>query len=91
MTIYRLTTFDRAFDRLTPDQQEMVRTAVNQIPKAFGHPHHHAGICLRAFGPYFECRASRALRILFLVDHDDFVLVTLVAHDHVRAYLKNNR
>ena len=91
MTIYRLATFDRAFNRLTPDQQEMVRAAVNQIPKAFGHPHHHAGIGLRAFGPYFECRASRGLRILFLFDHGDFVLVTAGSHDQVRAYLKNNR
>ncbi len=89
--IYRLPSFDRAFQRLTAPQQAEVRSAVEQIPQAFGHPHRHAGLGLRPFGPYFECRVGRALRVLFLAEQADFILATVGNHNQVRAYLKNNR
>ena len=86
-----IASFDRAFARLTPEQQENVRSAIDLIPSAFGRPHLHGGIGIRPFGTYFECRSGLGLRILFLVESGDFILVTVGNHDQVRAYLRNNR
>jgi hypothetical protein len=89
--IFRLPSFDRAFSRLTSEQQSAVRAAIDLIRSAFGRPHLHSGIGIRPFGTYFECRSGLGLRILFLVDEGDFTLATVGTHDHVRAYLRNNR
>jgi hypothetical protein len=89
--IYRLPSFERAVARLSPAQQTAVQAALRQLPEAFGHPHRHAGFGLRPFGRYFECRAGLDVRVLFLVDHGDFFLATAGNHDHIRAYIKNNR
>lgn len=89
--IYTQRTFDRAFARLDPRQQEAVRTAISQIPVSFGRPHRHGGIGIRPFGQYFECRVGLALRVLFMVDSGSFVLITVGDHNHIRAYIKNNR
>lgn len=64
---------------------------LQQLAEAFGHPHRHAGLGLRPFGRYFECRAGLGLRVLFLVDQGNFFLVTVGNHDHIRSYIKNNR
>lgn len=89
--MFRLPSFDRAFRRITPAQQTAVNAVLEQLPGAFGHPHRHAGLGLRPFGRYFECRADLGLRVLFLVDQGDFFLVTVGNHDQIRGYIKNNR
>jgi hypothetical protein len=89
--MFRLPSFERAFRRLIPLQQAAVDEVLRQLPDAFGHPHRHAGIGLRPFGRYFECRAGLRLRVLFLVDQGDFFFVTVGNHDQIRAYIKNNR
>jgi mRNA-degrading endonuclease RelE of RelBE toxin-antitoxin system len=89
--MFRLPSFDRAFRRLTPEQQAAVNAVLQQLPGAFGQPHRHAGLGLRPFGRYFECRAGLGLRVLFLVDEGAFFLVTVGSHDQIRSYIKNNR
>lgn len=89
--ILRLGSFDRAFANLSPDQQHAVRTAVLNIPLLFGHPHQHSGTGIRPFGTYYECRAGLGIRVLFRVRDGDFVLLTVGDHNHIRAYVKNNR
>ena len=89
--MFRLPSFARAFRRLTPTQQAAVNEVLGQLPGAFGRPHRHAGLGLRPFGRYFECRAGLGLRVLFLVDQGDFFLATVGNHDQIRSYIKNNR
>jgi hypothetical protein len=88
--MFRLPSFERAFRRLTRAQQAAVNAVLRRLPGAFGHPHRHAGLGLRPFGRYFECRAGLGLRVLSLLDEGEFFLVTVGNHDQVRSYIKNN-
>ncbi|HEY5345966.1 MAG TPA: hypothetical protein VIK62_06440 [Verrucomicrobiae bacterium] len=58
--------------------------------QAFGRPHLHSGIGLRAFGKYFEFRAGLELRILFLAEGGDLHLCFVGNHNQVRAFIKNH-
>jgi hypothetical protein len=44
------TSFDRAFKKLSPQQQAAVRAAVSRLPESVGKPHLHAGTGIRSFG-----------------------------------------
>ena len=80
--------YDRAFGKLSPQQQARVAAAVARLEKSFGRPHLHGGIGLRPFGRYFEFRAGLDLRILFIPFEGDLVLVTVGNHDQIRAFIK---
>ncbi len=80
--------FRREFRRLGPEDQERVRAAVRRLPAVFGRPHLHHGLGLRPLGPYYELRVGLHLRVLFLPDQGDLVLVTLGDHDAVRRFLR---
>jgi hypothetical protein len=82
--------FERAFSKLTTEQQATVRAAVAQIPAAFGRPHQHSGTGIRRFGEFYECRAGLQMRVLFMIDNRDFILLTVGDHDAIRAFVKNN-
>lgn len=81
--------WDRAFKKLTVDQQHRVTGVLVRLEQSFGRPHEHAGIGVRPIGRYFECRARLELRILFVASKGDLILVTVGNHDAIRAFIKN--
>jgi hypothetical protein len=81
--------FDRAFRALTGVQQTAVTIAIARVESVFGRPHLHSGTGLRPFGKYFEFRAGRDLRILFLAEGGDLHLCFVGNHDQVRAFIRN--
>jgi hypothetical protein len=82
--------YQRAFKRLSPPQQNNVNAAITRLPEIFGRPHLHSGIGIRPFGQFYECRAGRDLRVLFVVDGGDFILVTVGDHNVVASFIRNN-
>ena len=81
--------WDRAFKKLTEDQQHRVNTVLTNLENSFGRPHRHAGIGVRPIGHYLECRAGLDLRILFVASRGDLILVTVGNHNAIRAFIKN--
>jgi len=81
--------FGRAYKKLTPQQQTTVDKAIAHLESSFGRPHLDAGIGLRPFGGYFEFRAGLGLRVLFVVQQSDPVLVVVGDHDAIRRFVKN--
>jgi hypothetical protein len=86
--ILRRPSFDRAYNRLNPQQRTRVDAALTRLEESFGRPHQHVGIGIRSIGHYFECRAGLQLRILFVVRGGDLILVTVGNHDHVARFIK---
>lgn len=86
--IYTRPRYERAWRKLTPSQQACVNGAVARLEAAFGRPHEHSGLGLRAFRRYFEFRAGLGLRILFLHENGDLFLCFVGNHDQVRAFIK---
>ena len=81
--------YDRAFKKLTPQQQARVNQAIERLEPALGHPHMHSGIGVRSVGDYLEFRAGLGLRVLFVVSKGDIVLVTVGNHDHIGTFIRN--
>ena len=79
----------RAFKRLSSTQQSAINAAVGRLPEVFGRPHMHAGIGIRPFGGFYECRIGRDLRFLFVFDRGDFVLVTVGDHNDVARFIRD--
>jgi len=88
--IFRRSSFDRAYSRLTHQERQRVNLAVDRLEKSFGHPHEHGGLGIRSIGHFFECRAGLQIRVLFVVTGGDLILVTVGSHDAIRAYIKAN-
>jgi hypothetical protein len=86
--IYARPRYERAWRKLTPSQQAAANAAVARLEAAFGRPHEHAGLGLRAFGRYFEFRAGLGLRVLFLNESGDLFLCFVGNHGQVRAFIK---
>jgi hypothetical protein len=86
--ILRRPSFNRAFGKLSPQQQARVDDAIRRLEESFGRPHLHGGIGLRPFGKYFEFRAGLDLRILFIPFEGDLVMVTVGNHDQIRAFIR---
>jgi mRNA-degrading endonuclease RelE of RelBE toxin-antitoxin system len=82
--------YERAFQRLSPTQQSAVNAAVGRLPEIFGRPHLHSGIGIRPFGGFYECRVGRDLRVLFVFDEGDFILVTAGNHNAVTRFIRDN-
>ena len=83
--------FVRACGGLSKKDQQLCDTAVEALSSAFGHPHRHSGLGLRALrrGVY-ECRVGLALRIGFTRHGETLLLHTIGNHDAIRAWLKQN-
>ena len=86
--IYTRPRYDRAWRKLTPSQQVSVNAAVARLEAAFGRPHEHSGLGLRAFGRYYEFRAGLGLRVLALNESGGLFLCFVGNHDQVRAFIK---
>lgn len=82
--------YERAFHLLTPQQQAAVNAAVARLGSAFGRPHRHSSLGIRAFGRYFEFRAGLDLRILFLPEGGDLFLCFVGNHNQIRAFIREN-
>jgi mRNA-degrading endonuclease YafQ of YafQ-DinJ toxin-antitoxin module len=80
----------RAFKRLSPTQQTAANAAISRLPEVFGRPHLHSGIGIRPLGGFYECRIGRDLRVLFILDQGNFVLVTVGNHDAVARFIRDN-
>lgn len=83
--------FHREYGSLSKAEQELCDIAIEVLPLAFGHPHQHAGLGLRALrrGVY-DCRAGRALRIGFTRHGEILLLRTIGNHDKIRTWLRQN-
>ncbi len=86
--IYVRPRYERALRKLTLSQQAAVNAGVARLEAAFGRPHEHSGLGLRAFGRYFEFRAGLELRVLFLKERGDLFLCFVGNHEQVRAFIK---
>ncbi|MGA2542930.1 MAG: hypothetical protein ABSG78_15375 [Verrucomicrobiota bacterium] len=82
--------YRRAFQRLSATQQTAVNAAIARLPGAFGRPHLHSGIGIRPFGGFYECRIGRDLRVLFVFEKGDFILVTVGGHDTLARFIRDN-
>jgi mRNA-degrading endonuclease RelE of RelBE toxin-antitoxin system len=83
--------FVRQYRQLSETDQQFCAAAVDALPGAFGFPHRHSGLSIRALrrGVY-ECRASQAVRIGF-THHGDTLLLHMVGnHDAMRTWLRKN-
>jgi len=83
--------FVRQYGRLSKGDQKSCDAAVETLPAAFGYPHRHAGLGVRALrrGVY-ECRASAAVRIGFTRHEETLLLHAVGNHDVIRAWLRNS-
>jgi hypothetical protein len=82
--------FVREYGGLSKADQ-LCDAAVEALPSAFGHPHHHAGLGLRALRKsVYECRAGLALRIGFTRHGETLLLLTIGNHDAIRTWLRQN-
>jgi hypothetical protein len=82
--------YQRAFKRLSSTQQTAVNALIGKLPEIFGRPHLHSGVGIRPFGKFYECRVGRELRVLFVFDEGDFILVTAGNHDAVARFIRDN-
>jgi len=86
--IFTRSSYQRAFKRLSPTQQTAANAAISRLPEVFGRPHLHSGI--RPFGGFYECRIGRDLRVLFILDQGNFILVTVGNHDAIARFIRDN-
>jgi hypothetical protein len=82
--------FARSFKALAPLDQQEVRAAQKQLSEVFGRPHLHVGLGIRRIGKFFEFRAGLKIRVLFVMEAGDAVLVTVGDHDAIRRYVRGN-
>jgi mRNA-degrading endonuclease RelE of RelBE toxin-antitoxin system len=82
--------FVRQYRGLSKADQRLCDGAVAALPKAFGYPHQHTGLGLRALrrGVY-ECRAGQAVRIGFTRHADTLLFQTVGNHDVIRTWLRH--
>lgn len=88
--IFKLSSFERAYEKLTPARRASVDAAIGKLPEAFGRPHLHLGIGIRTFGPYYECRGGLQMRVLFVWHKGEFVLAFVGDHRAVANWIKSN-
>ena len=80
--------FIRQYGLLSEIDRRVCDAAVEALPAAFGHPHRHEGLGVRAWrrGVY-EYRASQSVRTGFTQHGDILVLHTVGNHDTIRTWL----
>lgn len=88
--IFAKPSFDRAFKKLTAQQQSVVKNAIAKFPESIGKPHLHSGISIRSVGKYLECRAGLQMRVLFYLYEGEVWLATAGNHNDISRYVKEN-
>ena len=81
--------FSKLYGALLAAERRLCDQAVEALLEAFGQPHRHSALGLRALrrGVY-ECRASQAVRIGFTRHGDTLLLQTVGNHETIRAWLR---
>ena len=83
--------FMKLYGRLSETDQQFCDAAVGALAEAFGHPHRHASLGLRALRRrVYECRPSQAVRIGFTRHGDVLPLQIVGNHDTIRAWLRSH-
>ena len=66
--------------------------ALWELSEQFGQPHLHTGVSIRKLGgKLFECRASLALRLIFLDRREDLYVCFLGNYDQVQTLLRTGK
>jgi hypothetical protein len=83
--------FMREYERLSKADQRGCDDALEALSLAFGDPHRHAGLGVRALrrGVY-ECRATQSIRIGFTRHGNILLIRTVGSHHAIETWLKNN-
>ena len=82
--------FVRAFKKLSATEQKNMRLRAAELAEVFGRPHLHAGLGIRRLGNFFEFRSGLKIRVLFVLDGGDAVLITAGNHDDIARWIKDN-
>jgi hypothetical protein len=83
--------FLQRYKSLSQIDQKLCDAALKALPNAFGHPHRHAGLGVRALRRgLYECRLSQSVRVGFTRHGDTLLLHTVGNHETVRAWLRAN-
>lgn len=86
-----LSSFDRAFKGLTPDEQVRILAAIEKLLVALRHRELLKGLGLKKLrGELWEARAGLPLRILFTFRSDETVFAFVGSHDDIRRFLKKS-
>ncbi len=85
------TTFQRAYNRLTPDERERVKKSLRLLQQSLATGEAPVGLGLKKLGQgVFEFRVGLALRGVYVEEGSQLVLVLLGSHDEVRRFLKRS-
>ena len=81
----------RSLKKYSETEINDIKAAVVQLPDIFGKPHIHAGLGIRKIRRRIaELRCGLKLRVLFMRDSEDFVLLFAGDHDQAAKWLKEN-
>ncbi len=86
--------FDKAFETLNADDQQLVLETLNEIEKYYQIRQASHGLRVKKLhesihGLVYEARASIHLRILWVEQPEQVTFVLIGSHDTVSKYLKN--
>jgi hypothetical protein len=82
--------FQRAYDRLPPDERPRVKKALRLLQHYFESGEAPVGFGVKKLGPgVYEFRAGLALRGVYVEEGEVLALALLGSHDEVRRFLKH--
>jgi len=83
--------FLQRYNSLSQIDRKLCDAALAARPNAFGHPHRHAGLGVRALRRgLYECRPSQSVRVGFTRHGDTLLLHTVGNHETIRTWLRAN-
>lgn len=86
-----LPAYDRAFSKLTSEDQDRVYRAIEKLLQSLTQEQLMGGLGLKRLrGKLWEARAGLAIRILFMLEKDNIIFSFVGDHDDVRRYLKKS-
>jgi hypothetical protein len=69
-----------------------VAATLKMVVEGFGNPHAHTGLSIRKLGRHlYECRTSRAWRLIFEANKGILSFDFAGGHDEVQNYLRGKR
>jgi mRNA-degrading endonuclease RelE of RelBE toxin-antitoxin system len=81
--------FDRCFNKLSPQKQKLIQEAIEKLKIFYATRQMSDGLGLKNMRKnYWEIRASIRDRILFFVQDDIVSFILVGNHDDMRRYLK---
>jgi len=89
VNILRKPAFDRAYKKISEQEQAEIAAAISRLHGAIGKPHLHSGLGIRPFGKFLECRAGLKNRVLFSLDSGDVILECVGNHNDIARFIKN--